>query len=297
MPSGLGISSTSAPNARIVRIFSSANASEDTIRNGYPLTAQTNARDEPVLPPVYSTTGWPGSRRPSASAASIIASAIRSLYEPVGLAASIFTQTSAQPSSAMLASRTTGVPPIAEIPPGRSMWTSSRSQQLLEQAFDARRLVVGEDGDAGRLAWEPGGERLVARVIARMEVGRLAADRADEVAVSVAVAGQPPAAGVVVAGLIVAGDRRVRRAHQPQRADAEQRPRVQGGGVAGQVAHGGAQIAGARYRAQVPRRYRPAAAVAACHRRAGRYAADGGRGQPQRGQDSLGEEVRVGTAA
>jgi hypothetical protein len=34
MPPGLGISSTSAPNARIVRIFSSANASEDTIRNG-----------------------------------------------------------------------------------------------------------------------------------------------------------------------------------------------------------------------------------------------------------------------
>jgi hypothetical protein len=34
MPSGLGISSTSAPNARIVRIFSSENASEDTIRSG-----------------------------------------------------------------------------------------------------------------------------------------------------------------------------------------------------------------------------------------------------------------------
>ena len=34
MPAGLGISSTSAPNARIVAIFSSANASEDTIRNG-----------------------------------------------------------------------------------------------------------------------------------------------------------------------------------------------------------------------------------------------------------------------
>src|SRR5215467_16210556 len=120
MPSGLGISSTSAPNACIVRIFSSANASEDTIRNGYPLTAQTNASDEPVLPPVYSTTSWPGRRRPSASAASIIARAIRSLYEPVGLAASIFTHTSAQSSSASCASRTTGVAPIAESPPDRS---------------------------------------------------------------------------------------------------------------------------------------------------------------------------------
>src|SRR5262249_41492772 len=192
MPSGLGISSTSAPNARIVRIFPPATASEDPPRGGYPWTAQTNARDEPVLPPVYSTTGWPGRRRPSASAASIIASAIRSLYEPVGLAASIFTQTSAHPSPAMLASRTMGVPPIAEIPPGRSTEISLRSPQLLEQALDARRLVVGEDGDAGRLAGEPGGERLVAGVIARMEVGRLPADRADEVAVSVAVAGQPP---------------------------------------------------------------------------------------------------------
>ena len=34
MPSGLGISSTSAPNARMVRIFSPENASEDTIRSG-----------------------------------------------------------------------------------------------------------------------------------------------------------------------------------------------------------------------------------------------------------------------
>jgi hypothetical protein len=36
------------------------------------------------------------------------------------LAASIFTQTSAQLSSASCASRATGVPPMAEIPPGRS---------------------------------------------------------------------------------------------------------------------------------------------------------------------------------
>jgi hypothetical protein len=59
--------------------------------------------------------------RPSASAASIMASAIRSLYEPVGLAASIFTQTSAHPSPAIRASRTTGVSPIADSPPGRSI--------------------------------------------------------------------------------------------------------------------------------------------------------------------------------
>ena len=79
MPAGLCSSSTSAPNARMVRIFSAANASDDTIRSGYPLTAHTNASDEPVLPPVYSTTSWPGLSRPSASAPSIIASAMRSL--------------------------------------------------------------------------------------------------------------------------------------------------------------------------------------------------------------------------
>ncbi len=67
MPSGLDISSTSAPIARIVRTFSVA----------------------------------------------------------IGLAASIFTQTSAQPSSAMRASRTTGVLPIAESPPVRSIPTSN----------------------------------------------------------------------------------------------------------------------------------------------------------------------------
>jgi hypothetical protein len=34
IPCGLWISSTSAPNARIVRIFSVAKASDDTIRSG-----------------------------------------------------------------------------------------------------------------------------------------------------------------------------------------------------------------------------------------------------------------------
>src|SRR5579859_5016152 len=104
-----------------------------------------NARDEPVLPPVYSTTSWPGRRRPSASAASIIARAIRSLYEPVGLAASIFTHTSAQPSPARCASRTTGVPPMAEIPPERStrnLHPARRShQQRTAIAGDLRQIV------------------------------------------------------------------------------------------------------------------------------------------------------------
>ena len=52
--------SSSAPNAAIVRSFSAANAFELTMRNGYPLTAHTNASELPVEPPVYSTTVWPG---------------------------------------------------------------------------------------------------------------------------------------------------------------------------------------------------------------------------------------------
>ena len=43
------------------------------------------ASEEPVLPPVHSTTRIPGRNSPRASAPSIIAAAMRSLYDPVGL--------------------------------------------------------------------------------------------------------------------------------------------------------------------------------------------------------------------
>ena len=54
-----------------------------------PFTAQTSESETPVLPPVYSTTGPPGGRRPSASAASIMARAMRSFMLPVGFSLSI----------------------------------------------------------------------------------------------------------------------------------------------------------------------------------------------------------------
>ena len=94
-PSWLATISSSAPKARIVSSFSRAKASDETTLNGYPFTAQTKARDEPVLPPVYSTTVMPGRKSPRFSASSIIARAIRSLYEPVGLKYSNFMSTSA----------------------------------------------------------------------------------------------------------------------------------------------------------------------------------------------------------
>src|SRR3954466_2952680 len=60
------------------------------MRSGYPFTAQTSDSETPVLPPVYSTTAPPGFNRPSFSAASIMASAIRSFILPVGFSLSIF---------------------------------------------------------------------------------------------------------------------------------------------------------------------------------------------------------------
>src|SRR5260370_18585327 len=52
---------------------------------GYPFTAQIRDSDTPVLPAVYSTTAPPALRRPSASAASIMASAMRSFMLPGSL--------------------------------------------------------------------------------------------------------------------------------------------------------------------------------------------------------------------
>src|SRR5688572_29001279 len=70
------------------------------------------ASDDPVLPPVYSITRMPGFSVPRRSAPSIIASAIRSLYEPVGLKYSSLTTTSAESGWTRRCRRTTGVEPI-----------------------------------------------------------------------------------------------------------------------------------------------------------------------------------------
>src|SRR4051794_15549989 len=72
----------------------------------------------PVLPEVGSTiTDSPGLMRPSRSADSIIASAMRSLTEPPGLNCSHLTHTSAAPSPTSCCGRrrkrTSGVPPMS----------------------------------------------------------------------------------------------------------------------------------------------------------------------------------------
>ncbi len=63
----------------MVSSFSLAKASDDSGWNSYPLIAHTMASDEPVLPPVYSTTRIPLRSVPRFSAPAIIASAMRSL--------------------------------------------------------------------------------------------------------------------------------------------------------------------------------------------------------------------------
>src|SRR5947209_9270148 len=59
-PPSLGTMRNSAPKASIVSSFSRAKASEESTTNAYFLAAQTMASEEPVLPPVYSTTRMPG---------------------------------------------------------------------------------------------------------------------------------------------------------------------------------------------------------------------------------------------
>ena len=78
----------------------------------YPRAAQTIASAIPVLPEVGSTiTVRPGSIRPSASAASIIATPIRSLIEPPGLNHSSLPTSSAPSPAPTRLSATIGVSP------------------------------------------------------------------------------------------------------------------------------------------------------------------------------------------
>lgn len=127
-----------APNASIMRRFSSLKASENTISRSYPFAAQMKASETPVVPAVYSTTVPRGTRRPLASAASIAARAIRSFMLPVGLAHSSFMRIVAEPGAATLLMSISGVLPMpARTPSGarvmsdflRSLDVSQRHQR------------------------------------------------------------------------------------------------------------------------------------------------------------------------
>jgi hypothetical protein len=103
---------TLAPNASIDCCLLFENASENTATNFNANTVDTKAKDVPVLPPVYSTTVSPWLISPRSMALPKTDTAIRSLYDPVGLALSSFIQTSAEFLGTMLFNLTSGVLPI-----------------------------------------------------------------------------------------------------------------------------------------------------------------------------------------
>ena len=93
----------------------------------YPRAAHTIASAIPVLPLVGSTISErPGSIRPSASAASIIATPIRSFTDPAGLKYSSFATTSAPRFLPRRLSATSGV-----LPTTSDAWPPIRSSVVL----------------------------------------------------------------------------------------------------------------------------------------------------------------------
>src|SRR5437867_5527018 len=103
---------TSAPSARSSRAFSCDILSGMVKMQRYPFTAAAIASPTPVLPDVASTIRPPGLSRPSRSAASIIASPIRSFTEPPGLKYSALAYTGVRIPWVTRFSRTSGVQPI-----------------------------------------------------------------------------------------------------------------------------------------------------------------------------------------
>ena len=86
-------------------------ASEKTATNFNPSAAETKAREEPVLPPVYSTIVSPGDTSCLRMALLRTDIATRSLYEPVGFPASYLSHTSAPLSGVTFLSLMIGVFP------------------------------------------------------------------------------------------------------------------------------------------------------------------------------------------
>jgi hypothetical protein len=106
----------------------------------------------PVLPEVGSTITLPGRRRPSASAASIIARPMRSLTEPAGFIDSSFPRMVAPVPSPMRPRRTRGVRPIRSVMDS-AMGTAARLPAGRAQtATPAARVARSAWGRAPR--WE-----------------------------------------------------------------------------------------------------------------------------------------------
>src|SRR5579864_8167945 len=101
----------------------------------------------------------PGVRSPRRSAPEIIASAMRSLYDPVGLPASSLTHTSAWPGATTRVNGNTGVSPMpdrAEVPGGLMYAIISfrrpddpHSSLRTREAVGRRRLPTRTDSESG----------------------------------------------------------------------------------------------------------------------------------------------------
>src|SRR5688572_21067891 len=136
MPSMAGVRWISAPKRAKSRCRSTLMSSGMVMMRRYPFTADTSARPIPVLPVVGSTMVPPGFKAPLRSAASTIATPMRSFTLPPGLRDSTLASTVAEPSRGSRRRRTSGVPPIR----------SSTESAILSFFMSASDMVHGLRG-------------------------------------------------------------------------------------------------------------------------------------------------------
>src|SRR3989442_5869724 len=138
---------TSAPSARSSRAFSCDIVSGMVKSERYAFTAGASAGPTPVLPEVASRVRPPGLRRPSRSAASIIATPMRSFRHPPGLTNSALAYTGVRIPCVTRFSRTSGVKPmVSRILPYGLAWDGIRVRLRRAVRDGAHRVLALRDG-------------------------------------------------------------------------------------------------------------------------------------------------------
>src|SRR5213596_182413 len=116
------------------------------------ITSAASASPTPVLPDVASTIRPPGLRRPSRSAASIIATPMRSFTDPPGLKNSALAYTGVRIPCVTRFSRTSGVQPmVSRILPYGLAWDGIRVR-LRRAVRDGARRALAPGGSEAQLA-------------------------------------------------------------------------------------------------------------------------------------------------
>src|SRR2546430_9017944 len=146
VPSSGSVSTSLAPNARMIRLLSIETLAGMQSSSAWPRTAHTIASATPVFPLVASRTVRPRRRRPSSSAARTIQRPGRSLTLPPGLALSTFAQSSPRSPAPMRCSGTSGVSPMRSriVPRTRSRTSCGVSPDIAKEARGGPRS--GPDG-------------------------------------------------------------------------------------------------------------------------------------------------------